>query len=1046
MWHKHNDLGGAADGRRYFAARSAVAHRIAACSVISAALSGVLVTPALAIDPHQPAHVRVVVTDSENRPLAGARVRLSLPVREPPGWPEPPEEPSPASFVEIVTDALGVAEFERVRPDDARQIRWHEFVKIELDGFRTEPSPEARRLDQPLLMTLFPGAQLEQTIVMVPVRATRIRVRDRQGVPLPGFRFAARAVGYSYLYEPLATDDRGECRWEHPVLEDGFEFLAGAQRIGGKLIDEPVVDLTAELLSAQPQMRRLTGTLLLADGSAAAGWTVAQTVRAGGRMGGDWRGPYYHELYLENLTRAGPEGGFECETVVDAEAEGVLGVVSPDRIPFFYSLSPHNWPDGDRHVTLRLPGVRRVHRGVVVDAEGRPVARLPIEVDNLDWNGRRWRVRTGEEPGWSQWPRDSAWRDVNGAAIEPIRTNAAGEYSIPVYYGSAARFRASRRGWTWKDPFTDLAVDALNVWVRAGWEQPMELALFRQYKAVTLVFEDEQGRRLSEIGVRVSETSAGGKVLWRGIDSSNVRDARGLHLFLKREIDRVVLTTSDRERQWAPHTTSIDLAEGEDQTVHITLDESLRWLPLTGQVLDPGGRGVPQVSVSLRRPPSDEDDARESDALRMSTVTDEAGRFAFNAAPDDCRIEVSSHSAQNPLPGVVLAPVRVDRQTRDVTIRLERERGGTVEVLLPDGIGKEAEALYLRHAKGADQRSLKPGRYRSLAFHAERGALDSGVVPPGEYILAHSDWRTPFLEPFAALGERRVEVKVGATTVVDLRDVETLKPLQRARFWNTVLVTQGDQPVSGAEVTVFAAVADPDDLARWVRQWRDGDRLVKQAAITNLKSAGALAVDAARAWEDEDLDQLFEDLGGPFHDAADDILSDGFDRACQDLTDDTGTVRCELEAGRHCVALARVRGRLIGWRPFVARGETVTVTLQSTRTLMVHSQHAEDEHGERWMSLRLERPMDIGARALMSALFGGDTWFGHIGWLPSEAIGARDYPMLSEGQTAWIMEDLPVGVACILTVYDPLREEGLRANTSAPITIEPGEGVQHVTW
>jgi protocatechuate 3,4-dioxygenase beta subunit len=1025
-------------------------------ATLAVALAALLpATPAPGLDPHRPARVKVAVIDEEGRPLAEARVRLSLPERERLGWPEPPssrETREPPSL-ELITDVSGTVKVERRRPDDARQIVWSETLQVGLDGFLPRPSQDAYPPDQDSYISLFPGARQELTMQMEREHTTLIRLRGPEGTPLPQVHFYVRsAKAGPQPAQRLLTNERGEALWRHRRLEEGFYLssLYGESK-SETFQDGPVVTVALDEQTLPSKKRLLRGELLQADGSAAVGWLVARKVRSGYGFG-LIHGPQYWEVLLDNLIRVGADGRFEVELEVQAElpaeaeadARGVLAVISPRQVPFFYPLNPGSWSDGERHVTLRLPDVRRVHHGAVVDREGKPVAGLPIEADFVEWRGRRWTVRVGGDPDQPQWPRDTIWRANDGSVIDPVRTDAEGRYSIPIYFGSATRFKTSRHGWRWKGWDPDLATSAHNVWVRDAYDEPMHIDLFQQYKVATLVFEDVQGRHISNIHVREAETYADGKVMSRGGVASG-SDSHGLHLFLKRSIDRVELTTNDPQREWGPLKTIIDVAGLDDQVVHVTLDEALRWLPLSGKVLDPDGRPVSKARVVLRHPASNRSAAWGGDVLRLNTIADEQGRFVFHAAPDDCRIDIRLRDGEtgDALPGV-MTPMLVGRETREVTIHLEH--GGSVKVLLPQGIGDAADALFLKRADAPRRLPPRPGRYCSLTHIADRNELRSKIIPPGEYVLSHREYHTPLIEPFAALGDVRADVKAGDATVIDLR--EALKPVEHARSWTTVIVQHGGQPVSGAEVTVYVAAARPDDLARWIGQWRNGDAAVKQAAITNLRDAGALAVDAIRAAGDEDLDRdaLLDELGGTYDEDVGNLDTDGLHRAAQDLTDDTGAVRCELEDGRNCVAVARVRGRLIGWQPFLAQGESVTVGLRPARTLVVRPRVTGAKDDKRSMNIVLQGPWDIGVRALMSTLFDGDTWFTRVGSLPTEAVFYHLYPMEPEGQTAWMIEDLPVWAACTVTLHESSFEDGRKPRTTAPITIAPGDGVQEVEW
>jgi hypothetical protein len=963
-----------------------------------------------AIDAARPAQARFLVTDEEGQPLAGARVSLMGPLL---GWPPTPETP-PVEH----TDEAGVLRVERRRPQDADGVTWREHLLFESDGY----------LPTGWWVSFFPGAQKELAIRLEAERTTLIRLRGPGDEPLPRVGFAVTYVKDGVQYTDngtprlFFTDERGECLWRHGSLPEGFRL---SRRPEGEILrDEPIVTVRYAEGETPPAVRLLQGRLLRADGSPAAGWLVARKARPAG-VYGVMRGPAIHGVQVEDLAPVGPDGRFEVD------AQTLLVVVSPEGIPMLYALNSRSWPPGAREVTLRAPEVRHVHRGAVVDEDGRPVVGLPIDVPTVEWNGRHWEVIAGWD-AWrrAQWMRGAASTD--GQVIAGITTDDHGAYAVPTYYGTTVELRVAREGWRWLG--SELATADNIVWRRSTPRAVEEL------KQVTLLFEDEQGQSIPSISVGQYRAYSAGKALRHG---GSGKDARGQHLFVDRSVDRIELEARDSERKWLPLKTTVSVADADDQVIRVTFDSSQRLLPLAGEIADPEEKPVPGARVLLYAA-GEKRDELGNDFLNLQTVTDEQGKFFFDAAPDDCYVEIqrSRDHARPGLPGWT-TPLAVNRQTREVAIRLRR--GGTVKVMLPPGMGEEAAGMFLRRdGAPADM----PVRLRNEYFsRSEDGSeLRSDIIRPGRYLLA--TYRPEWTAALAALGAIHADVKQGEETVVDLRGMETaerLVPVGRPTSWNTVIVRHEDQVVSGAEVAVFAAVARREELAGWLQAWQSGDKSARESALVALRRAGAVAVDAIRA-DDDELRR--EDLLGQLGE----LGYDGLDRLADDLTDDAGSVRFEIDDGRQCVAVARVRGRLIGWLAFVADGAAVTVELQPARTLLIRPTHPNmkaERYDDETARIRPEAPMDAGMRGLMSALVHARTTRDYGGWVRREAVFDHQYllpyPWWTEARATRVLEDLPVGSVWTVTLPEPLTEEGeTRPPKSVRVTIEPGSGVQTV--
>ncbi|HVV99324.1 MAG TPA: carboxypeptidase-like regulatory domain-containing protein, partial [Planctomycetaceae bacterium] len=514
------------------------------------------------------------------------------------------------------------------------------------------------------------------------------------------------------------------------------------------------------------------------------------------------------------------------------------------------------------------------------------------------------------------------------------------------------------------------------------------------------------------------------------------QDARGFHVFVEPAAERLELNVRDYLQKWSPFETTIDVAGPDDRVVHVKADASKRWLALAGRVLNPDGRAVSNAKLRLYAWTDGKRDYHGNDSLRLWATTDDEGRFRFDVAPDRCFIELSHYSSEHAekIRGWT-PPVAVDRTTRDVTIQLQR--GGRVKILLPAGIGTDADGLHLDRRDVPDN---VPIRHQSLNFDRspERRELLSPVLPPGKYHL--KNYRSESAEVAAALGEAVLDIEAGQEIVLDLRDrklPERRPSVRVAKAWQTITVRREGEAFSGAEVSVLESVALPEDLTRWIREATAAKTPeAREAAIAMLRNSGALAVDAIRAaGQSRQNEKLFEDLG--------EMRGDGFGPVLTDVSDEEGQIRCELIPGRQCVAVARVRGRFIGWKAFIAGEEAVTVDLQPARTLEVRwiqllpmEKREKPEHAE----LRPAQPMDPGLRGLMSTLrYPYGMYFRE---LTREAIENGQYSLYPDADARWSLEDLPVGFAGELMLSRDFNEVEIPTYQRYRMLVVPGDGVQ----
>jgi hypothetical protein len=951
-----------------------------------------------------PAQVRLRFQDEQGTPVPGVRVRFvdySLPA-------QPPEQT-------LIADAQGELKFQLVRPDHVGSLTWDAQAVAERPGY--EPAT--------VHFSAFPDARIDEAVTLRRLRTTLIRLRGPQDEPLAHVPLKISRAHYSDRRN-LVTNDRGECEWLHGDLPHGFQILGRPE--AERFQDGLVVTVRYDAKNLPASEREVQGTLLQADGSVAAGWLVARRTWFD-LSGGFTHGPMWNFMEVEDLRPVGPEGQFA------ASVAQYLVIVSPEGIPFLYELAPRTWPPGIRQVTLRIPPLRSTHQGRVVDADGKPVADLPIEIESIAWRSENWRIRLARHDQASR-ERLTGAVAADGSLVGRLHTKADGRYALPIWYGTSPTARGYGDDWTTDGNTLEWAPQ--SVWRARDVRKEQPYKNKRPYKDVVVVFEDEQGQVIPGLQGQPVVYLANGQ---RGDLLGTGRDSRGLHAFVEPVADRIELDVSDFREKWSPFQTTIDVEGEHDRVARVRPDASKRRLPLGGRVLNPDGQAARNARLFLYRTRDESRGVPGPDYLQLSASTDADGRFHFDAAPDRCLIEMSrlrDDSAET-VKGWI-GTVAVDRQDRDLTIRLLP--GGRVKILLPEGIGTDADGLYLERENAADD---EHDRHGSVSFRrsADRTQLWTPVVRPGRYHLNNYDKESA--EVVGALGTIRVDLRPDQESVLDLRDRKL--PARRpavsvVKDWHTITVRLDEQAFSGAEVSVLESIALPEQLAGWVSEATSAATApaVKKAAIEMLKNSGALAVDAIRAaGKSEPHERLVQ--------AFNDISHDGFRPELLDITDRAGQVRCQLEPGRQCVAVARVRGRLIGWKAFIAGEQDITVDLQPARTLEVRwLQVLPMEEYERpvFAGLRPAGPMDPGLRGLMSSLCDPYDRLNMIALLKPDAVREHRYSLQWTGRGSWSVEDLPVGMQGMVRLSRADGTEPVPPYQWWPVVISAGDGVEHV--
>lgn len=893
-----------------------------------------------AVDLDQPARVRVRVRDKHGRPVPGAIVTVS---RGEVAWDE-----RHASFPgkRHVPDAEGRVSLELRRPEEQPRSSacWRQSVRIEAEGY----SPGGRSLRP------FPGAEFELNVVLERRRTTLIRVVGPGGEPVPyvGLTLSVPAVGAEHPRRlgRAFTDEKGKYVFAHVPLQHGFQVTVGrdASRwpFGARWrrsfgdVAEAVVALPADELPHAFPRRRLEGRLVGPDGGPARGWSVAQAVEY---TGSAWGVPMTPASMTDNysvagLLRTGSRGEF-----VVASAGDRLCVVSPRGIPFMYQIAPESWPKGTRRIILRLPPLRRLHRGRLRHKDGTPVQGFTIAANRVRF-GSRYSVSVWE-PSKRCCVRPGKARTLDGSPIRGLATDAEGRYEIPAYVGLQADYRLSDFRWNTPTPLDK--GEEITV-------KPTRSNVPEKHKLVTLALRDRPGGRVAEFKTVRYKGYRGEK--WVVNSAGHIEDARGKHLILDAGIDRLELEIEGAG--WKRLEKTVAIPGDHDRTVEITMPESHRHRPLSGRVLDPDGRPVAGARVSLlghRR------FSKQLVSLNLRRITDDEGRFAFEHAPDECQMYVGSASPEwwiDTLPGWT-EPIHVTANRREVLVKLKRS--GDVKALLPDNFTLSGHFVRIYGVLSLDSAKAKEGEAQgqscSLYFDRATRTLLNSSVRPGTYRLAS---RLPASRyDLDGIKGITIQVRGGEETVIDLRAGGRYPPRELPKVRTALLVEHEDQPVSGSLVRVFR---------RETPRWGGDERLVQIAA---------------------------------------------------DLSADTGLVFLDALPGRPHLAVARVHGKLVGWKQFTVRQEgTVTIALLPARTLVVRLDGPEPvgEHRRydgRGVSLRV-----IGLQADESAALLRALDLTEPGWPASAGIPESPGRMLRDRRGVFSAFDLPVGRQYAIHVHE----------------------------
>jgi hypothetical protein len=342
------------------------------------------------------------------------------------------------------------------------------------------------------------------------------------------------------------------------------------------------------------------------------------------------------------------------------------------------------------------------------------------------------------------------------------------------------------------------------------------------------------------------------------------------------------------------------------------MSELTRNKPVRGTVVDAAGKAVAgaEVAVFDEVPRLHRTGPHYYPELKVQT--DAQGKFEMPAAPENCKVQVFAAATQVEWSALYAGPVEVTAEKRDVEFKLAA--AGNIKVLLPAG--------------------LRPGplMFRSI-FEMASAVYDAKDHSINGYGITGTDHIRRGSIPGIELADIEVTVTAGKTTVLDLRDrkVAGAEPMA-AREMSTVSILLDGKPVSGAEVAVFRDECSTAELAKLVEQWRNAKgKQDEQAASNALWHAGGAARDYLDNLKgDADFLDRVRNLRASLDDR-----EDGLKSVSLDLADGAGKIQFETQVGRDYVAVARVRGKYVGWVTFQAaeKGRAVELTLKGVAVM-----------------------------------------------------------------------------------------------------------------
>jgi len=331
----------------------------------------------------------------------------------------------------------------------------------------------------------------------------------------------------------------------------------------------------------------------------------------------------------------------------------------------------------------------------------------------------------------------------------------------------------------------------------------------------------------------------------------------------------------------------------------------------------------------------------------LSTTTDEKGSFRFPHAPDRCFVSMYRYSADG---NTSTLPGWVDKApgfTRD-------QRNLTIRLRRAGSVKvllPKGPAIPAKKLYITDRDRAKKADGDLAAFHLryvpKDHCLRAPYVRPGTYELASYLRATGF--DLSGLRGISVTVKTGRESVIDLSTAKHYPPKALPHAWVSLSSRAKGKPVSGALV------------------------------------------------------QVFTDAGGGTGQCAPPVLAD--------LSDESGGSRFRAVPGRRYVAVARVHGRLIGWKAFKASPDTpITINMVRARTILMVIDNKDAPKG--WA--RNVRPqIHLHPRSKMAS-DEASALLQHAGWGTRPKDGFMWVQLKREKHLTYVAEDLPVNIKYVV--------------------------------
>lgn len=955
---------------------------------------GLSAQPAAALDKDAPIQVNVTVTEVDGKAVHGAKVEY---VRYQAQW-------GPANVVDSAkTDAAGKAALTIKGYFPSQYFAPDTYLRVQADGFF------------PYLTALqvFPSAVIRQDIRIAKSKRTILHLRSSQGKPLAHQPLLVTPVPYAMTYwltgsTRVTTDAAGDATVVHPSLE---KATIGLGMTGIEVAIEP--DVTVKLTAAQERglvlPGRLEGKLLDLEGKPAAGWFVSSQKYETGYY---WPYSAYRidPGFVKTLwQKVGGDGTFRLDACYDE-----LWVVSPEGVPLLYPLSPGNWPQGGRKITLQVPPLRRTHHVQVKWEKGGPLAgtpfAAPVQVPPL----RLYQYL-------NSWSFRAPLDNLEG--LPAISTDNEGGANLPVYFGV-------KNWWSLREVYNSTSMpDFLRGPEVRVWPYPTDPMANVELKLITVAVSDESGNAVVGGGSELDYNA--GLQLYRW-----VQDSRGRHIIIPKSCESLKL------RAWAPGykenvSTTVKLSEG-DQTETVQMSDRLRRKienrTLTARLVDSQGKGVADAEFSLGYP------------YTALLHTDGEGRFSAQVdivegkLPRLGNLKLKMWGCTFGYP-VYLGSGFVELEAtpgegKETTYRLPPMAG--LKVLYPAGIDPNMSlnlAFSMKHPQ-VDQNVPAPATWGMGG--AEEGSRIL-LLPAGKVTLQKMDDRVyhPAYQDFGAptldIETTELDLKAGELNVLDLRKAK-FSSLVLLKGTTTIQVLSDGKPASGASVHLYATAAvQTEELLAAVRDLGADKYKNREAAQEKLTKAGitglAVALQAADRSDAEVVARL-EVLRQKLSHYGQAMIS--LEQA--DLSDDDGKAPMSIQVGRRYVVVARQAGKAVGRASFVAADkDTIKVELKPVSSLEIQDPQMGRQLGSSsWRAItriRVTLPTltadetyavlsSLGLRTSPEPMIGAPRPSG------SETGTPQDLPAIPpawanfDAEDIYLIEDLPQGMRVRLEWWD----------------------------